>query len=217
MNPCRIKNMNVLLPLLQSQKTNHGATEHAQLTTILSDIKIKTLNALKKIAQTPSLIGGKPILFSHYKQDYILITQKTISNSLYFIVFRYKISFFVTDGTYNLEFMLFEKRGAELIGKSAETLRKQYDITQTPPEVILLINHKFTFIVKVLYKSINALEPSFEVVLIKERFGKQPAPPMSQLYKSPAVAPSSTVFAAHEDLPLVLPIGSKNIQGQVKV
>ncbi|CAD6266927.1 unnamed protein product [Miscanthus lutarioriparius] len=127
---------------------------------------------------------------------------------------RYKISFFVTDGTYNLEFMIFEKRGAELIGKSAETLRKQYDITQTPPEVILLINHKFTFIVKVLYKSINALEPSFEVVLIKERFGKQPAPPMSQLYKSPAVAPSSTVFAAHEDLPLVLPIGSKNIQGQ---
>jgi hypothetical protein len=49
--------MNVLLPLLQSQTRKHGATEHAKLTIILSDLKITTLNALKKVAQTPCLIG----------------------------------------------------------------------------------------------------------------------------------------------------------------
>lgn len=50
--------MNVLLPLLQSQTRKHGATEHAKLTIILSDLKITTLNALKKVAQTPCLIGN---------------------------------------------------------------------------------------------------------------------------------------------------------------
>jgi replication factor A1 len=42
------------------------------------------------------------------------------------------------------------KKGVELIGKSAETLRKQYDPTSTPPDIAQWINHKFTFIVKVL-------------------------------------------------------------------
>lgn len=122
----------------------------------------------------------------------------------------------VTDGTYTLEFMIFEKRGTKLIGKNAETLRKLYDITQTPPKITSLIGHKFTFIVKVLSKSINALEPSFEVVLMKEKFGKQPVPATSQLYQSSTLASNSAMFAEHEDLPLLLPITSKNIQGQVK-
>lgn len=110
--------------------------------------------------------------------------------------------------------MIFEKRGTKLIGKNAETLRKLYDITQTPPEITSLIGHKFTFIVKVLSKSINALEPSFEVVLMKEKFGKQPVPATSQLYQSSTLASNSTMFAEHENLPLLLPITSKNIQGQ---
>lgn len=80
-----------------------------------------------------------------------------------------------------------------------------------------LIRHKFTFIIKVLYKSLNALEPSFEVDLIKEKFGKQPIPPMSQLYQSSAVGSSSAVFPANEDLPLLVPIGSINIQSQIKL
>lgn len=66
--------MNVLLPLLQSQTRKHGATEHAELTIILSDLKITTLNALKKVAQIPYLIGSKTIIFFHYKHKYILNT-----------------------------------------------------------------------------------------------------------------------------------------------
>jgi replication factor A1 len=123
----------------------------------------------------------------------------------------------VTDGTYTLEFMIFEKRGTELIGKNAETLRKLYDITQTPPEITSLIGHKFTFIVKVLSKSINALEPSFEVVLMKEKFGKQPVPATSQLYQSSTLASNSTMFAEHEDLPLLLPITSKKYSRPGKI
>jgi replication factor A1 len=70
--------------------------------------------------------------------------------------------------------MFFEKKGIELIGKSAENLRKQYDPTSTPPDIAKWVNHKFTFIVKVLYKrSTRNIDPSFEVVRIKERHGKQ--------------------------------------------
>jgi replication factor A1 len=70
--------------------------------------------------------------------------------------------------------MFFEKKGVELIGKSAETLRKQYDPSSIPPEISQWIAHKFTFIVKVLFKrSLKSSEPSFEVVMIKERHGKQ--------------------------------------------
>ena len=70
--------------------------------------------------------------------------------------------------------MFFEKKGLELIGKSVENLRKQYDPTSTPPDIAQWINHKFTFIVKVIYKkSAGSLDPSFEVIMIKERHGKQ--------------------------------------------
>ena len=75
---------------------------------------------------------------------------------IFFTIFstclRYKICFIGADDTYSLEFMFFEKKGIELIGKSAVTLRKQYEPTSSPPDIAQWINHKFTFIVKVLYK-----------------------------------------------------------------
>jgi replication factor A1 len=40
---------------------------------------------------------------------------------------------------------------------------------QIPPEVLPYVGHKFTFIVKILYKSIDAPEPSFEVVCPHQR------------------------------------------------
>ncbi|XP_039820588.1 uncharacterized protein LOC120682675 isoform X3 [Panicum virgatum] len=87
---------------------------------------------------------------------------------------KYKVSFVGADDTHSLEFMFFEKKGAELIGKSAETLRKQYEPSTIPPEISQWIGHKFTFIVKVLSKkSAHSIDPSFEVLLIKERHGKQ--------------------------------------------
>ena len=48
---------------------------------------------------------------------------------------RYKIPFIVADDTYSLEFMMFERRTAKLIGKSAETLRKYNDPDIIPSDI----------------------------------------------------------------------------------
>jgi hypothetical protein len=70
------------------------------------------------------------------------------------------------------------KKWTKLVGKSAEALHKQYDPNDTPTEISDLVGHKFTFIVRVLpNKSIWSDNPSFEVIRIKERFGKQPTNP----------------------------------------
>lgn len=112
--------------------------------------------------------------------------------------------------------MFFEKKGMELIGKSAATLRKQYEPKETPPEIFAWIGYKFTFIVKVLsYKSVNAVDPSFEVVMIKERFGKQPI--IQAVSTGPSVPTSSSLatLTEYNDLPLLIPISSKQIEKQV--
>jgi len=100
--------------------------------------------------------------------------------------------------------MFFEKKGVELIGKSAETLKKQYDPTSIPPEISQWIAHKFTFIVKVLFKrSVKDIEPSFEVVMIKERHGKQ------------ATLPNLMLNVSNDDLPPLVAIPSKRKIEQV--
>ncbi|CAO2194232.1 unnamed protein product [Urochloa humidicola] len=129
--------------------------------------------------------------------------------------FRYKIPFMASDGTYTLEFMVFDKRGTELLGKSAEILRKQYDFMQTPPEVLAYVGHKFTFIAKVSYRSIEESKPSFEVVLIKEKFGKEPILPKSEIYQELSVGSNSSTSTTYENLPLLVPIGSRKIEHQV--
>jgi replication factor A1 len=92
----------------------------------------------------------------------------------------------------------------ELIGKSAENLRKQYDPTSTPPDIAQWINHKFTFIVKVLYtKSARNIDPSFEVIMIKERHGKQATLPSINMCTG-----SMTSNIDTSDLPPLVPITS---------
>lgn len=128
---------------------------------------------------------------------------------------RYKIPFIANDGTASLELVLFEKKGTELIGRTAETMKRQYDINQTPPEIKAWIGHKFTFIVKVLPNiTINVDEPSFEVLTIKERFGRQHS---SEGFKATKNLPisSSSIPQLHNLHPLV-PILSKKIQHEVK-
>jgi len=103
--------------------------------------------------------------------------------------------------------MFFEKKGAELIGKSAETLRKQYEPSTIPPEISQWIGHKFTFIVKVLSKkSAQSIDPSFEVLLIKERHGKQATLPTIR-YKTSISCNTDTT--EHNDLPPLITIPSK--------
>ncbi|KAG2572591.1 hypothetical protein PVAP13_7KG189765 [Panicum virgatum] len=48
---------------------------------------------------------------------------------------KYKIPFIVADNTFSLEFMMFERRATELIGKSAETLRKYNDPDIIPSDI----------------------------------------------------------------------------------
>jgi replication factor A1 len=136
---------------------------------------------------------------------------------LYITSSRYKIPFTATDGTYTLEFMVFDKRGTELLGKNAEILRKQYDFMQIPPEVLAYVGHKFTFIVKILYKSIDAPEPSFEVVLIKEKFGKETFFPKPESCQVLSIGSTSSASSTYKNLPLLVPIGSKKIDHQVQI
>jgi replication factor A1 len=105
--------------------------------------------------------------------------------------------------------MFFEKKGIELIGKTAETLRKQYDPTSIPPEISQWIGHKFTFIVKVLFKrSLRNIEPSFEVLMIKERHGKQATLPNT-------IQNLSNDELSNDDLPPLVTISSKKNIKQV--
>ncbi|EEC80019.1 hypothetical protein OsI_21690 [Oryza sativa Indica Group] len=128
---------------------------------------------------------------------------------------RYKIPFIANDGIASLELVLFEKKGTELIGRTAETMKRQYDINQTPPEIKAWIGHKFTFIVKVLPNiTINADEPSFEVLTIKERFGRQHS---SQGFKATKNLPiSSSSSQQLHNLPPLVPILSKKIQHEIE-
>ncbi|XP_052152586.1 uncharacterized protein LOC127770843 [Oryza glaberrima] len=129
--------------------------------------------------------------------------------------YKYKIPFIANDGTASLELVLFEKKGTELIGRTAETMKRQYDINQTPPEIKAWIGHKFTFIVKVLPNiTINADEPSFEVLTIKERFGRQHS---SQGFKATKNLPiSSSSSQQLHNLPPLVPILSKKIQHEIE-
>jgi len=69
--------------------------------------------------------------------------------------------------------VLFEKKGSELIGKSAEVLRKQYEQRQIPSDISALIGFKLTFVVRILAnKSADNVDPSFEVIMIKKNHGK---------------------------------------------
>jgi replication factor A1 len=113
--------------------------------------------------------------------------------------------------------MVFDRRGTELLGKCAEILRKHYDFMQTPPELLAYVGHKFTFIVKVLYKSIEASRPSFEVVLIKEKFGKEAVFPKSELYQELSAGSISGASTTYQNLQLLVPIGSRKIQCQVEI
>jgi len=88
----------------------------------------------------------------------------------------------------------------------------------TPPEVSAWIGHKFTLLVKILSsKSINTIDPSFEVVLIKQKFGEQPTIPTVSRDDGLSMRASSTKFQAEEELPLLVPIGSKKNQQQVSI
>ena len=133
-------------------------------------------------------------------------------------MYRYKIPFIVADGTYTLEFMVFERRATELIGKSAETLRKYNDPDIIPNEISQWIGHKFTFVVRILYKkSMRTEHPSFEVLLIKDRHGKQAVLPLVNTQSSAQETGTSSALLPTKDLPELMTIPSKTPTDQVRL
>jgi replication factor A1 len=107
---------------------------------------------------------------------------------------------------------MFEKRATELVGKSAETLHKYHDPAAVPSDISQWIGHKFTFVVRILYKkSIRTKDPSFEVLFIKERREKQKVLPS---YNNQSSGTSSTLDD-NKDLPELMTISSKNPTGEV--
>ncbi|PWZ18562.1 Replication protein A DNA-binding subunit B [Zea mays] len=107
----------------------------------------------------------------------------------------------------------FLDMGMELIGKSASTLRKQYEPKEIPPDITSWIGYKFTFVVRVLSKkSVKTIDPSFEVLMIKEKYQKEP---IISFISSSGVVPaesSSSTMAEYKELPLLMPITSKDIE-----
>ena len=114
--------------------------------------------------------------------------------------------------------MLFEKKGSELIGKSAEVLRKQYEQRQIPSDISAWIGFKLTFVVRILAnKSADNVDPSFEVIMIKKNHGKQS---IVTPIRGPAMAlaqSSSSSIAADTDLPPLITIASKKLKTEVYI
>jgi hypothetical protein len=179
---------------------------------------VKLINAQNRIVHPYNSSGSKSIASII---NFPLLGCRIIYNRKQVIIStcdlcRYKIPYIASDETYSLEFMFFEKKGTELIGKSAETLRKKYNEKDIPPEISSWIGHKFIFLVKILpNKSIGADDPSFEVIRIKEKLGKQSIMPVSKTGKSKPVISTLAYEGIEENLPLLIPITSKKIDGQV--
>ena len=56
------------------------------------------------------------------------------------------------DETYELEFIVFDQKAQQLIGKPIQRLKSMYDKYETPPEISDLIGQRYTFVVKISSK-----------------------------------------------------------------
>jgi len=110
--------------------------------------------------------------------------------------------------------MLFQQRALQLIGKSVDKLLNDYGKNETPPEITSLVGQKFTFIIRVLSnKSIQKREPSFEVLMIKQRFGRQANVPAISKEENLRTTSTSTFELAN--LPPLVPIAINKMEIQV--
>lgn len=109
--------------------------------------------------------------------------------------------------------MLFQQRALQLIGKSVDKLLNDYGKNETPPEITSLVGQKFTFIIRVLSnKSIQKREPSFEVLMIKQRFGRQANIPAISKEENLRTTSTSTFELAN--LPPLVPIAINKMEIQ---
>jgi replication factor A1 len=100
--------------------------------------------------------------------------------SITYTLNRYKISLYATDGTYELEFVLFDERATSLIGKTVEKLLRQSNKSELPEEIKAIVGEKLTVVAKFFPgKSIKKRgpnkvnkDPTFDILSIKKRHGK---------------------------------------------
>ena len=145
-----------------------------------------------------------------------------LSISITYTINRYKICLYGTDSTCELEFMLFDDRATYLIGKTAEKLLTQNNKSNLPPEIAAIVGEKLTVIVKVFPgKSIHRRgpnkdnkDPTFDILNIKKRHGKDVLPSISKNQEDTAVL--ATTSSELRKLPPLVPIEPKRQEIQVQ-
>ena len=125
--------------------------------------------------------------------------------------YRYKLSFMAAYETYELEFIVFDQKAQQLIGKPIQRLKSMYDKYETPAEISDLIGQRYTFVVKIsAKKSINSDEPSFEVIYVKEQLGRQANIPVFR--KTSSLTTNSSSQAVQTSLPSLIPMEPKKVK-----
>ncbi len=117
--------------------------------------------------------------------------------------------------------MLFDERATSLIGKTADKLLTQNKKSDLPPEIAAIVGEKLTVIVKVFpAKSIHKRgpnkenkDPTFDILNIKKRHGKDLLPFISKNHEATALATSSSRASK---LPPLVPIQSTQQEIQVQ-
>ncbi|CAL5085432.1 unnamed protein product [Urochloa decumbens] len=128
---------------------------------------------------------------------------------------RYKLAFMAADETYELEFVVFDQKAQQLIGKPLQRLQSMYNKFDTPSEISNLIGQRYTFIVKMsAKKSMESDEPSYDVIYIKEQFGRQPNIPVFQ--KTNSLTAISSSQAVQRNIPSPIPMEPKKIQRKIQ-
>nr|TKW39454.1 hypothetical protein SEVIR_1G179800v2 [Setaria viridis] len=123
----------------------------------------------------------------------------------------YKLSFMAADETYELEFVEFDQKAQQLIGKPIQRLQSIYNKFDTPAEISNLISQRYTFIVKVsAKKSMISDEPSYDVIYIKEKFGRQANIPV--FGKTNSLTGTSSSQTVQRSLPSLVPMEPKKVQ-----
>ncbi|KAJ1284860.1 hypothetical protein BS78_03G237200 [Paspalum vaginatum] len=126
------------------------------------------------------------------------------------VVHRYKLCFNATDGTWELGFILFDERATTLIGKTAEKLLKQYNKFEIPPEITALVAEKMTVVVKIAAaKNVSKPdeEPTFEILNIKKRHGKDLLACQFKKQQTQTIVPTTSSYCAN--LPPLIPLQPK--------
>lgn len=134
---------------------------------------------------------------------------------------RYKISLYATDGTYELEFVLFDERATSLIGKTVEKLLRQSNKSELPEEIKAIVGEKLTVVAKLFPgKSIKKRgpnkdnkDPTFDILSIKKRHGKDLL--LSVFKKEEPVVLHSASSSQLPKLPPLVPIEPKTQDIQV--